>query len=215
MRDSTFWRNLEARFRALQSSSNDGVRAEWHGIDARWVLRGAPSDSALRRFKQVAECAASSLPGRHTGSGVDRWVSALKRDTDAFLVRGSMGVREKRKNRFDDWGEIPRVCEVSADYCEKLADSAPPDLPGAALPPAIIPARMPPGSTPDTVKRRAIVKKNPDLSSRGLCQLFDQEGIPLTKRLREARSWDAAYKAPVYRHSIESLISRDRKFVSG
>jgi hypothetical protein len=76
-------------------------------------------------------------------------------------------------------------------------------------------SKAPRGSDPDIVKRREIVKQNRDLSAQGICRLFDERDIPLTKSVQEAGSWCKAFKAPLYRHSVESLISRDRKVTSG
>jgi hypothetical protein len=69
-------------------------------------------------------------------------------------------------------------------------------------------------SQPDILRRRAIVKQNPSLNAKGICQLFDDARVPLTKRMNEAGSWSKAYKASATRHPVEALISRDRKIVS-
>ena len=66
---------------------------------------------------------------------------------------------------------------------------------------------------PDTIKRRAIVKQNPELTAEGLCEMFDFYNIPLPKKTKEAGTWVRAYKIPVLRHCIDSLIYRDRKVV--
>ena len=71
------------------------------------------------------------------------------------------------------------------------------------------------GSDPDIVKRRTIVMRNPSLPARGLCEIFDERHIPLTKTLKEAGSWARAYKASVSRHAIDALIARDRKAMGG
>jgi hypothetical protein len=64
---------------------------------------------------------------------------------------------------------------------------------------------------PEIAKRRAIVKQNPTLSAQGICHLFDEAHIPLTKSMQEAGTWSKAYKSDIHRHAIESLISRDKK----
>ena len=66
-------------------------------------------------------------------------------------------------------------------------------------------------SQPDIVKRRAIIKQNHLLQARALCQLFDSNHIPLPKSMQEAQTWNAAYRAPLHHHAIDSLIARDRK----
>lgn len=125
MADSAFWRDLEARFRALQPSQGDGLRAEWYSIDRRWLLRGAPSASVFRRFKQTAAYAAKmKVHPRRATSALDFWLGMLKREPDTFRVEGQAVVKEKGKTRRGEYGVIARVCEVSADYCQKLADQA-------------------------------------------------------------------------------------------
>lgn len=66
--------------------------------------------------------------------------------------------------------------------------------------------------TPHVAARRAIVnnKRNVGLAAVGLCRLFDQERIPLPRKMAEAQTWDRAYRSSAYRHSIDSLVSRDR-----
>lgn len=64
---------------------------------------------------------------------------------------------------------------------------------------------------PDVVRRRAIVHQNSKLTAVGLCQLFDQQKVPLPRGLAEAGSWRNAYLAPESKHSVESIISKDRK----
>lgn len=69
-------------------------------------------------------------------------------------------------------------------------------------------------SDPDIIKRRAIVDQKRQLNAQGICELFDANGIPLTKKLKESGSWGRAFRAPHWRHSVESLISRDRRATS-
>jgi hypothetical protein len=64
---------------------------------------------------------------------------------------------------------------------------------------------------PEVAKRRTIVRQNPSLAAEGICGLFDSHGVVLPSRMREAKTWARAYRAPAYRHAIHSLIARDRK----
>lgn len=66
-------------------------------------------------------------------------------------------------------------------------------------------------SSPDIVKRRTIVFQNVGREAKGPCELFDNARIPLPKTAKEAGSWAKAYLSPSLRHSVESLISKDRK----
>ena len=129
MSDSAFWRRLATRFRKLQPKRGKGLSLEWFEIDPqwpgggkRWDFRGAPSASVLRRFNQAAQVAARTKT-RRRGSSVDTWLNLLKEERDAFHVKGSTRSRWQEQSgewveRSGEWGEIPRVCEVSADYCE-------------------------------------------------------------------------------------------------
>jgi hypothetical protein len=73
-------------------------------------------------------------------------------------------------------------------------------------------SKLPMDADPDVVKRRAIVKQNPELSARRLCGLFDDERIPLPKSMQGATSWVSAYtKSKKFRHAIDAMIYRDRK----
>lgn len=67
------------------------------------------------------------------------------------------------------------------------------------------------GADPDIIKRRAIVQQNSPLQAQGLCELFDSMKIPLTRSMKEAGSWTGAYRSPICRPRIDSLICRDRK----
>jgi hypothetical protein len=62
-------------------------------------------------------------------------------------------------------------------------------------------------------RRRAIVKKNRIVTAPGLCELFDNDKIPLPKKQSEAGNWVKAYRTRNYKHAIEQLIYRDRKAV--
>jgi hypothetical protein len=65
--------------------------------------------------------------------------------------------------------------------------------------------------TDRNVDRRVIVAKNRITTAAGLCELFDNEKIPLPKKLSEAASWAKAYHTPIHRHAVEQAIHRARK----
>jgi hypothetical protein len=127
------WLALASQFRALQTKDDNGLRAEYlsSGFDkeplwigSQWALRDSPSDSIQYRFKTLAEKGAdlAGLPNT-----LEAWLNKLK--------------REKRGYKPKDWaimypdggsdgGDIPCVCEASADYCERRANepvSEPPE----------------------------------------------------------------------------------------
>ena len=122
MSDAETWRELEGRFRALQPDDQDGLRATWDDFSKRWVLKDAPSNSVLRRFKTAAEAAAVALGLSSAEAPPDGWLDSLKHQDDLFPVETGGVVTEGTGavTHFDD-PDIPRVCEVSADYCERLA----------------------------------------------------------------------------------------------
>jgi hypothetical protein len=69
-------------------------------------------------------------------------------------------------------------------------------------------------SPPDIVKRRAIVRQNPKLSTLDLCCRFDFDGIPLPERWRtrfEVTNWKAACLHEQCKNLVHTLVSRDRK----
>jgi DNA-binding XRE family transcriptional regulator len=147
MPDSAFWRRFATRFRKLQPKRDKGLSAEWFEVDRRWDLQGASTASVLRRFKQAAQVAARKKSGSREAD-FNTWLDLLKQEADAFRMKGTTSTRppvaelEPSASPEDpgpdaarwttptgeqfvwsgSWGEIPRVCEVSADYCEALAD---------------------------------------------------------------------------------------------
>jgi hypothetical protein len=62
---------------------------------------------------------------------------------------------------------------------------------------------------PDIVKRAEIVRQNPEARAQGLCLIFDNEKIPVPKGWATQR-WTQAYKSPVYRKLIHTIVWKDR-----
>lgn len=65
----------------------------------------------------------------------------------------------------------------------------------------------------EVAKRRALVKANPGLVAREMCELFDRKQVPLPQPWQDAgfHSWIEAYQRAEYRRRIRVLISKDRK----
>lgn len=63
---------------------------------------------------------------------------------------------------------------------------------------------------PEIVKRRVIVGQNPEVSSQGMCTIFDNEKVPLPTGWA-VPSWPKAYQSKVYRSRIHVIVSKDRK----
>jgi hypothetical protein len=118
------WRDLEARFRTLQPAHASGLRAEWYGISKTWMLSDPPSATTLRRFESAAVRAAKVKGSQALGD----WLTFLKAESlrtksNEYHVDSvsSHKIGKERKRRGEN-GSIERVCEVSANYCERLAD---------------------------------------------------------------------------------------------
>jgi len=111
------WGELELRFRNLQPQESDGLRAEYRSsgfkkeprwAKSKWALRNSPSKSAERQFVLAAQRGANlaGYPGT-----LDAWLDVLKQEEGVFDR-----APHSRLYGGDD-GQIPRVCEASADYC--------------------------------------------------------------------------------------------------
>lgn len=64
----------------------------------------------------------------------------------------------------------------------------------------------------EVAKRRAIVRSNPNLSARELCELFDHRQVPVPRRWKDAgiEWWTKAYHQSRFRGRATTLISKDR-----
>ncbi len=67
----------------------------------------------------------------------------------------------------------------------------------------------------EVAKRRAIVRSNPNLSARELCELFDHRQVPVPTRWKDAEIewWTKAYQSR-FRGRVRSIISQDRTRVN-
>ena len=198
MKPSAFWSDLESRFLALhqeqlQHPGQGALSALWDG--RTWHLGdGYDSNRISKNFRVCAESAARRIgPPRRRGH-VPVWLNLLREKSGAYHPFEPKG------------GKIEFVCKVSAEYCLECRNQE--DAQGKGRENLV---SVPSHTSLDIVKRRAIVKQNPGLAAVGICRMFDDEEIPLTKNMREAGSWAKAYNSSVYRHSIDALICRDRK----
>jgi hypothetical protein len=73
--------------------------------------------------------------------------------------------------------------------------------------------RKPERDNPEVAKRAALVRTNPNIPAKDMCEIFDREGVPLSAKWLDARlkTWSEAYKNPRYRSRIHTLISKDRQ----
>ena len=102
-----------------------------------------------------------------------------------------------RDVRVSYWHEIAKTFEAEINW--RLGKSA--EVAGDS----VQPRRR---TAPEVVKRRSIVKANSTKSAQDLCKLFDSFNVPVV--WDESLSWAEGYRDPKLRHSIQSLISRDK-----
>ena len=74
------------------------------------------------------------------------------------------------------------------------------------------PRPVPNGMDEEVAKRRAIVRSDPNLSARELCELFDHRQVPVPRRWKSAgiEWWTKAYQQRRFRGRVQALISKDR-----
>lgn len=131
----------------------------------------------------------------------------------------SMHALNSVEDRFN-WGLITGLEKAIGQAHVELGKQSMDVIPAAAshadnsrkrIDPRTRPPKLPGRCQPDVAKRRAIVRNNPAMPAQGLCALFDAGEIPLTRGMAEAGTWIKAWRAPAHKHSIDALISRDRK----
>ena len=72
-------------------------------------------------------------------------------------------------------------------------------------------------SIPDTLRRRQIVLKNPEMSAKSLCKIFDSfvPPIPLPRDWLAGlgvKTWSEAYANPKGRNRVQKMISKDKRW---
>jgi len=123
MVDPTFWRDREARFRALHSEqlrsrNGDVLHAFWIPTDPEpWTVAGG-SKSIHRKFESLAESAAVRLGHAGGPNAVPFWLDLLRGGSPNYrsepLTHTEKGVQTLREG-----GCIELLCEASAEYCIK------------------------------------------------------------------------------------------------
>lgn len=66
---------------------------------------------------------------------------------------------------------------------------------------------------PEVAKRRTLVRSNPSIPAKEMCETFDRANVPLPPNWQGAgfQKWVRAYGDPNYKTRIEVIISKDRK----
>ena len=129
MTDSESWREIEARFRELQTSGSSlcahWTSTAWNDAGEQWYLSGSRDKRLHTHFNWTAESAALRLGHSGGPSAVFFWLDLLRRDSPNFRqdVKGATHLPDGAETR-SEGGTIHRVCEASADYCLKLENES-------------------------------------------------------------------------------------------
>jgi hypothetical protein len=126
---SAFWRDMEARFRALAESLGK-LRADWDyivgsGDAGTWRLGGAPP-SGIVRFEALARKAGTALASPTISTPLVAWLDLLRRESPN-LGFGPYGIETQENGEegpHHQTGTVWRVCEASADQCCRLESEA-------------------------------------------------------------------------------------------
>lgn len=133
--DTSFWRDMEARFQALPDPTGD-MHALYHGSDGgQWLVWGGPADDTERGrlhnlFDSLAERAGIAAGAPDHKHARDYWLEILRRKNPPFEPRDSWSV----VNDVESWrpscacgarplprkhenGIIEKLCLASADLC--------------------------------------------------------------------------------------------------
>jgi len=128
MADSTFWRDLADKFRALDP---DGLLcADWKcekGLPYEWSIRakhvvGGGRDTRLQ-FEALARYAGAEVENPHSRSLLDAWLDALNKETENDTF-GSGPPEGPDRKPTSTWGSIHRISQASATFCCLLQSRA-------------------------------------------------------------------------------------------
>jgi hypothetical protein len=152
MADSSFWRGLAEKFRAVDTHGM--LRAEWDyivgsGGHGEWKLAGA-GRSATIQFETLAKRGAAALSDAGTSNLLIVWLEVL-RLTSGNFKSDRYGIEQNAdgsEGAHHQTGTIWRVCEASADYCNGLESNA---LEAEALKEIEQPGRAPDEEIPESV----------------------------------------------------------------
>ena len=125
MADTESWRDIEARFRELQTSGGNlcahWISTSWNEAGEQWYLSGSRDKRLDTRFTWTAEHAVLKLGHSGGSSAAFLWLDLLRRDSPNFRGGGHLATRLADGPEIHaETGTIERICEASADYCLKL-----------------------------------------------------------------------------------------------
>jgi hypothetical protein len=95
---------LQTRFRRLQPAPSEGLQAKRDDISNRWILQERSEISVLREFESVARDAAQMVGCPVGADPINYWLHMLWLQMAPHHTDDNMPI-------------IPRVCEISANYC--------------------------------------------------------------------------------------------------
>ena len=124
MAGSDFWRDLTAKFLAVDSSGTlYALGNHIVGNDAPWTWQIEGGNNLTRaKFETLARRGASELQARIASDLLVVWLEALRQESPNFRCVGYG--HEVQNDGSQEVGMISRVCEASAIFCMKLESEA-------------------------------------------------------------------------------------------
>lgn len=163
----------------------------------RWLIEASPAD--FEQFLAEAPQLLSTKPVeflRDCKARVDARLAA-EPEKRVFSMSGPHEVR------LVYWDKIAERLEAEINWRSRKSPGRPANSVRSAR-----------GDDPEVAKRRSIVKANRPQSAKELCKLFDFHAVCLPRDWQDGfavKSWVDAYNNQNLKHSIQSLISRDKK----
>jgi len=166
----------------------------------RWLLEAPEPD--------LQECIDTSLQSFSTPSLSIELLRECKARIDARLAaepdKKVFCMSDPHEVRLNYWRTIAERLEAEINFrCARLAQNATKRL-------VKNPVRPGAGKEPAVAARRTVVRQNPGLPGKELCELLDHKGIHLPKRWPEAgfKTWVEAWRER--QRQIQVIFSKDR-----
>jgi hypothetical protein len=125
----SFWNRLEREFRDLQAIKGIDLRAQWSSEDRKWHIASDPDESRIGQVVALtkafeAAAASAAMDWRGDDQAIISWLDLLKRETAEYQIVPVDTSTQLGNSDASEFGVIRQVCEVSADYCNLLANRA-------------------------------------------------------------------------------------------
>lgn len=206
------WRDLEARFRALQPANGEGLCAhwistQWSASGAKWYLSSTTDEGvyAQERFKWLAERAVVEL-GQSGGDGAWAcWLDVLRINSRSFVG----GIKREStdsdgKTQIAETGMIRAVCAASANYCFKCGTDAKSASTGTGSPKVV-------SNTTDSEKKRGRPQMIPDARKVAAAKLKADGG---TNQQAAAVIYDIKYPSPQQVKNVPAILRAYQQKIS-